>query len=137
MTCSIHKMQHLPKNKTFQHQVVIWNEKWIMYDNRKRSLLLHINEPRNTVQNQVYIKRSTWSLFDAQMKAYSNTADAYCKILNDIRQKYSVKQQDNAKPNIAQITGLKIRKLELEALTHPLNSPDLEHIDFHFLRKWN
>ena len=133
------------------------DEKWILYDNRKRSSQwLDAEEapkhcPKRNIHQQKLMVTVWWSsagvIHHSFMKpGESITANVYCKQLDEMIEKLAIKQpklvnrttpillHDNARPHPAQITVAKLQELELETLRHPPYSPDLAPTDYHFFR---
>jgi [histone H3]-lysine36 N-dimethyltransferase SETMAR len=148
------------KNESFIHRIVTCDEKWITWDNRKRSSQwLDKNEPprqfpKPSVHQKKVMVTVWWSTkgvihYNFLKPGTTITADVYCKELDYMMQKLVIKHpkiinrchplllHDNAKPHTARITALKLAELKLEVLPHPAYSPDLAPTDFHFFRNLN
>jgi len=149
----------LSRNKTepFLNRIVTCDEKWIMYDNRKRSSqwLDQATPPKHCPKRKVHQKKLMvtvwWSgsgviHYNFMEPGTSITAVAYCKQLDDMMRNLAIKQprlvnrsapillHDNARPHSAQMTVAKLQELDLETLRHPPYSPDLAPTDYHFFQ---
>ncbi|XP_026828885.1 histone-lysine N-methyltransferase SETMAR-like [Ooceraea biroi] len=145
------------KNESFFNRIVTCDEKWILYDNRKRShQWLNADEPPrhhakpNVTQKKLMVtvwwSRSGVFYYNFMKPGTSITAEVYRKQLDEMMQQLAIKQpklvnrsmpillHDNARPHAARLTVAKLRELELETLRHPPYSPDLSPTDYHFFR---
>lgn len=145
------------QNDPFLDRIFTCDEKWILYDNRKRSRQwLDKNEPpRSMPKANLHPKKTMitvwWSA--AGLLHYSFlrpgamiTAESYCRELDVVHQKLQLKHpalvnrrgpillHDNARPHVARMTHQKLFQLGIETLPHPPYSPDLSPTDFHFFR---
>ena len=144
-------------NEGILNRIITCDEKWILYDNRKRSSQwLNPGEPakscpkRKLTQKKLLV--SVWWTsagvvhFSFLKSGQTITADVYCQQLQTMMEKLAAKQprlvnrrrplllQDNARPHTAQQTVTKLEELQLECLRHPPYSPDLAPTDYHFFR---
>jgi [histone H3]-lysine36 N-dimethyltransferase SETMAR len=149
----------LSRNKAdpFLHRIVTCDEKWIMYDNQKRSSqwLDPDEPPKHCPKRKVHQKKLMvtvwWSSYgvihyDFMVPGTSITSDVYCSQLDDMMEKLAIKQpkmfnrltpillHDNARPHSAKNTVAKLQQLGLETLRHPPYSPDLAPTDYHFFQ---
>lgn len=141
----------------FLNRIVTCDEKWIRYDNRKRSSqwLDKDEPPKHSPKRNIHEKKlmvSVWWCsagvihYEFLKPGSSITAEVYCKSLDEMVKKIKIKQpklinrsipillQDNAKPHTAKISVAKIQELELELLNHPPYSPDIAPTDYYFFR---
>jgi histone-lysine N-methyltransferase SETMAR len=145
------------KNEPFLDRIVTCDEKWILYDNHKRSYQwLDSDEtakqcPKPNLHQKKLMVSVWWSnsgvIHHTFMKpGESITADVYCMQLDEMMRKLAIKQpklinrsaplllHDNARPHTANKTVEKLQQLKLETLRHPPYSPDLAPTDYHFFR---
>lgn len=145
------------KAEPFLQRIVTCDEKWIRFDNRKRSSqwLDKDEAPRPCPKPNVHQKKimvSVWWSYAGiihytfSKPGKSITAETYCTQLKDMMKLLAIKQprlvnrdkpillQDNARPHVAKATLLQLQELELETLCHPPYSPDLAPTDYHFFR---
>ncbi|XP_076673232.1 histone-lysine N-methyltransferase SETMAR-like [Andrena cerasifolii] len=145
------------KSDPFFNRIVTCDEKWIQYDNRKRSaqwldkdeLLRHT--PKRNIHRKKLMVTVWWSSagvihYDFMKPGSTIIAETYCNQLDEMMQKLKEKQprlvnrstpillHDNARPHTAKMTVAKLQELELELLHHPPYSPDLPPTDYHFFR---
>jgi len=149
----------LLRNQTepFLDRIVTCDEKWILYDNRKRSAqwLNRDQRPKSFPKQSLHTKKVMvtvwWSTagvihYSFLSKGQTITADTYCHIIEEMHRKFALKQpalvnrkgpillHDNARPHIAKKTLQKLKELCYEALPHPPYSPDLSPTDYHLFR---
>ncbi|CAK9826066.1 Histone-lysine N-methyltransferase SETMAR [Anthophora retusa] len=152
----------LSRNKAepFLKQIVTCDEKWIMYDNRKRSSqwLDKDESPKHCPKLDIHQKKLMvtvwWSASGVIHHSFmepgqSITADVYCYQLDEMMRNLAIKQpklvnrmtpillHDNARPHAARMTVSKLQELKLETLRHPPYSPDLAPTDYYFFRNLN
>lgn len=145
------------KNDPFLERIVTCDEKWILYDNRRRSAqwLDHDEAPRHFPKRNLHQKKIMvtvwWSAAGLIHHSFLNpgetiTAEKYCQQIDIMHQK--LRQQrpvlvnrkgpillhDNARPHVAQQTLQKLNELGYESLPHPPYSPDLSPTDYHFFK---
>ncbi|XP_050663955.1 histone-lysine N-methyltransferase SETMAR-like [Leptidea sinapis] len=128
-TCLVLLNRHT--NEGILNRIVTCDEKWILFDNRKRSASWL--DPGSAVIHHSFLPNGV-----------SITADIYCEELNTMMEKLAHLQpelvnrssplHDNARPHTAQQTVSKLQKLGLEALRHPPYSPDLAPTDYYSFR---
>lgn len=149
----------LLRNKTdpFLDRIVTCDEKWIMYDNRRRSAQWidrheppkHFPKP-NLHQRKVLIT-VWWSSKDLIHYKFLKcgqtiTSELYCMEIEEMYQKLkcinpalvnrkgTLLLHDNARPHVAHSTIQKLNKLDIETLPHPAYSPDLSPTDYYFFK---
>jgi histone-lysine N-methyltransferase SETMAR len=144
-------------NEGILNRIVTCDEKWILYDNRKRpQQWLDRGEaakscPKRKLSQKKLLVSVWWTCagivhYSFLRPGLTITAEVYCKELQTMMDKLAVKQprlvncssplllHDNARPHTAQKTVTKLLELRLESLRHPPYSPDLAPTDFHFFR---
>ncbi|KFD63194.1 hypothetical protein M514_24669 [Trichuris suis] len=149
----------LRRNETdpFLDRIVTVDEKWVLYDNRRRSWqwLDSDEPPRKFPKPPVHLRKTMlivfWSHFGIIhfkfLKAGQPiTADNYCHLLEAVMEKLLEKRtafanrrrvillQDNARPHAPRKTLQKISELGMEPLPHPPYSPDLSPTDYHIFK---
>lgn len=145
------------KNEPFLDRIITCDEKWILYDNRRRSAqwLNRDEAPKHMPKPSLHPKKVMvtvwWSSagvihYNFLKPGETITAEKYCREIEIVHQKLSVKQpalvnrkgpillHDNARPHVSQITLQKLRQLGYETLPHPPYSPDLSPPDYHFFK---
>lgn len=145
------------QNDPFLNRIVTCDEKWILYDNRRRSAQwLDANEqPRHMPKPALHPKKIMftvwWSMagvihYNFLKPGETITAEKYCIEIEKMHQKLQEKQailvnrkgpillHDNARPHVSQITMQKLSALNYETLPHPPYSPDLSPTDYHFFK---
>lgn len=145
------------KSEPFLHRIVTCDEKWILFDNRKRSAswLDKDESPKHCPKQNIHQKKlmvSVWwtdsgIIYRTFLKpGESITAEIYCSQLDEMMIRLAIKKprlinrdgpillQDNARPHVAKNTLLKLQSLQLETLLHPAYSPDLAPTDYHFFQ---
>ena len=143
------------KNDPFLDRVVTYDEKWVLYDNQRRSAQwLDVDEaPRqfpNPEFHQKVMLTVWWSATGLIHYSFLNagetiTAEKYCQQMDEMHQK--LRQQHpalvnrkcpillhNAQPHVAKPTLQKLNELGYETLPHPPYSPDLSPTDYHFFK---
>ncbi|GAV09580.1 hypothetical protein RvY_19088 [Ramazzottius varieornatus] len=143
------------RNEPFLHRIVTCDEKWILYNNRKRKkVILSPGEVPKTIPKPELHQRKImvtvwWTMegivhYDFLPPGRTIVADYYSLELEEMMKKLTVKQpklvnrdkplllHDNAKAHSAKKTYAKLRELGLETLPHPPYSPDLAPTDYHF-----
>uniref|UniRef100_A0A0N5B5G0 HTH_48 domain-containing protein n=1 Tax=Strongyloides papillosus TaxID=174720 RepID=A0A0N5B5G0_STREA len=130
------------KNDPFLDRLITCDEKWILYDIRKRSgQCLGKNEapkqfPKPKLSPKKIMVTVWWSAigiihYDFMKPGETITSDFY------FNRKGPILLHDNAKPHVSKRTIQKLRELEYETLPHPAYSPDLSPTDFHFFKHLN
>lgn len=145
------------KNDPFLHRIVTCDEKWILYDNRRRSAqwLDAGAAPEHMPKPSLHPKKTMvtvwWSAagvihYSFLKPGETITAEKYCREIEVFHQKLSKEQpalvnrkgpillHDNARPHVSQITLHKLNELNFETLPHPAYSPDLSPTDYHFFK---
>lgn len=141
----------------FLNRIITCDEKWILYDNRRRSAQwLDADEapkqlPKPTLHPKKVMVTVWWSAngiihYSFLKPGETITAEKYCHEIEVVHQKLTKTQpalvnrkhpillHDNARPHVSQITLQKLRELEYETLPHPPYSPDLSPTDYHFFK---
>lgn len=144
-------------NDPFLHRIVTCDEKWILYDNRRRShQWLDADQPaghhpKPNIHQKKLMVSVWWTNVGVIHYAFTKpgtgiTAEIYCTEMEKMMGQLAIKQprlvnrdgplllQDNARPHTARITVAKLQQLQLEALCHPPYSPDLAPTDYHFFQ---
>ena len=148
------------QNDPFLDRIVTCDEKWILYNNRKRSgQWLNADEPpRYFARVKIHQKKTMvtvwWSAagvihYNFLQPGQTITAESYCEEIVEMYRKLHQKQpalvnrrgpillHDNARPHISQITVRKLNELSVEVLPHPPYSPDLSPTDYHFYKHFD
>ncbi|XP_053428824.1 histone-lysine N-methyltransferase SETMAR-like [Nycticebus coucang] len=144
------------KVEPFLHRIVTYDEKWILFDNRKHLVqwldkdAVPKHSPKPNIHQKKLMVSVWWSTagiihYSFMKPGQSITADVYCNQLKEMMRMLAVKQlrlvnrdrpillQDNTRPHVTQ-TLLKLQKLDLETLYYPPYSPDLAPTDYHFFQ---
>lgn len=142
------------KTEPFLDCLLTADEKWIMYNNTKRTHhWLSSNEPiphssKTPVHCQKIMLCVWWTAagiihYEFLPKGQTVTAELYSMQLDRVHQSLLQKQpglvnrkrviflQDNARPHVAKVTLNKINVLGWELLPHPPYSPDMSPTDYH------
>ena len=141
------------RNDSFLHRIVTCDEKWILYDNSKRSYQWldadeppgHHAKPKQHAEKLMVSVWWTWAgvvHFTFTKPGTGITAASYCTMMQKLASTQSrlvnregpLLLHDNAKPHTARITLQKLRDLNLELLPHPPYSPDLSPTDYYFFQ---
>ncbi|XP_065663076.1 histone-lysine N-methyltransferase SETMAR-like [Hydra vulgaris] len=145
------------KNDSFLDRIVTCDEKWILYDNRRRSVQwLDRNEapqhfPKPNLHQKKVMVTVWWSAAGLIHHSFLNpgetiTAEKYCQQIDEMHQKLRcmcprlvnmkgpILLHDNARLHVAQPTLQKLNALGYETLPHPPYSPDLSPTDYHFFK---
>ncbi|XP_075862154.1 histone-lysine N-methyltransferase SETMAR isoform X2 [Microcebus murinus] len=145
------------KGEPFLHRIITCDEKWILFDNRKRSARWldkdevpkhspKLHNPQKKLMVSVWWSSAGIIHYSFMKPGQLITADVYCKQLDEMMRMLSIKQprlvdrdrpillQDNARPHVTQRTLLKLQELDLETVCHPSYSPDLSPTDYHFFQ---
>ena len=145
------------KNGPFLDRIVTCDEKWILYDNRRRSAqwLDHDEAPKHFPKPKLHQKKVMvtvwWSAAGLIHHSFLNpgetiTAEKYCQQIDEMHQKLQrmcprlvnmkgpILLHDNARPHVAQSTLQKLNELGYETLPHPPYSSDLSPTDYHFFK---
>lgn len=145
------------QNEPFLNRIVTCDEKWIQYDNRRRSgqWLDKDEAPKHFAKPSLHPKKVMvtvwWSTAGVIHYSFLNTgetitAETYCQEIDKMHRKLQnlcpalvnrkgpILLHDNARPHIAMPTLRKLQELKYETLPHPPYSPDLSPTDFHLFR---
>jgi len=145
------------KTNGILHRIVTCDEKWILYDNRRRSAQwLDAKEaPKHMPKPNLHPKKIMVSVWwsNKDIVHYSFTqqgeainSDKYCQEIATMHRKLCAQQpalvnrhgvlllHDNARPHIAKQTVKKIAELNIEVLPHPPYSPDISPTDYHLFK---
>lgn len=141
----------------FLNRILTCDEKWILYDNRKRSAqwLDKSEAPNHAPKPNLHQKKvmiTVWWTMEGLVHmnflkpGESITAEKYCSELDVVRQKLAIKQpslvnrkgvlllHDNARPHVSRMTFAKLQEIKFETIPHPAYSPDLSPTDYHFFK---
>uniref|UniRef100_A0A5S6QKW9 Mos1 transposase HTH domain-containing protein n=1 Tax=Trichuris muris TaxID=70415 RepID=A0A5S6QKW9_TRIMR len=156
--CEISSMLLLRnKNDPFLARMITCDEKWILYDNRRRSSqwLDKGQPPKHFPKPEVHQKKVLltvwWSAtgiihYNLLKPGQTVTAETYCTELEKMHEKLQrsrpalanrkgpILLHDNARPHISQMTIQKLHHLGYETLPHPPYSPDLSPTDYHIFK---
>lgn len=142
---------------SFLDRIVTCDEKWIMYNNRRRSgqWLDHDQAPQHFPKPNFHQKKLMvtvwWSAAGLIHHSFLNpgetiTAEKYCHQIDEMHLKLKNKQpvlvnrkgaillHDNARSHVARLSLQKLNQLGYETLPHPAYSPDLSPTDYHFFK---
>ena len=145
------------QNDPFLDLIITCDEKWILYDNRRRSAqwLDRDEAPKHMPKPNLHPKKIMvtvwWSSigiihYNFMKSGETITTEKYCREIDIVHQKLLelwpslVNQKgfillhDNARPHISRITQQKLNELGYEVLPHPPYSPDISSIDYHFFK---
>lgn len=141
----------------FLERIVTCDEKWILYDNRRRSAqwLDKNEEPKPMPKPNLHAKKimvTVWWCatgiihYSFLGTGESITAVLYCSQIDDMHKKLCMKHpaltnrkhpillHDNARPHISKLTVQKLIELKYEILPHPPYSPDLSPTDYYLFK---
>ncbi|KAF2350019.1 Transposase type 1 [Trinorchestia longiramus] len=144
-------------NDPFLDRIVTCDEKWVLYDNRKRSgQWLDRDEspkhfPKPMLHQKKFMVTVWWSAIGVIHYSFLGVYETinegrYCNDLAVMHAQLSKKRpalvnrrgpillHDNARPHVARMTVQKFRELEYETLPHPPYSPDLSPTDYHLFK---
>lgn len=152
-------LAHLKNNQklSFIHRIVTCDEKWILYDNRKRTgSWLDADQPsQKAPKPELHMKKTMvtawWSSqgiihYSSLKKGQTINAERYCAELERMNVKLKEKQpalvnrhgvivlHDNARPHVSTKTVDCINGLGYDVLSHPPYSPDLSPTDYHLFK---
>lgn len=144
--------------KSFLHNIVTGDQKWIIYDNpqRKRQWLDPGEPARATPRKDMRCGKVMLCIwwdqkgvlyYELLKRKETITADRYSTQLTKLAEEIDKKrpwngkgrrkvilQHDNASPHVARASRDTITKLGWEILPHPAYSPDLAPSDYHLFR---
>lgn len=144
----------------FLSRIVTCDEKWIKYDNRRRSAqwLDADEQPKQMPKPNLHSKKTMitvwWTAaglihYNFLKEGETITAQSYCQEIEIMHRKLREKQpslinrkgpillHDNARPHISKMTVQKLHDLQYEVLPHPPYSPDLSPTDYHMFKHMN
>ncbi|KAF2363477.1 Transposase type 1 [Trinorchestia longiramus] len=144
-------------NDPFLDRIVTCDEKWVLYDNRKRSgQWLHRDEPPKyfpkPMLHQKKIMMAVWwsaiGVIHYSFLGVNETinAERYCNDLAVTHARLSEKRpalvnrrgpillHDNDRQHVARMTVQKLTELGYETLPHPPYFPDLSPTDYHLFK---
>lgn len=149
----------LLRNKVdpFLERIVTCDEKWVVYDNRKRSSqwLDHGEAPRHFPKPKLHQRKVMltvwWSMsglihYSFLKQNETITAEKYVQEIDEmnnkllrlnpalVNRKGQIMLHDNARPHVSKMTVQKLHDLGYEILPHPPYSPDLSPTDYHFFK---
>ena len=142
------------KNEDLLERLITCDEKWILYDNSRRSGEWLDKDARpSTIPKRGITSRKVmitvwWSMsgiihYDFLEPGETITAQSYCHQLDVFHEKLKQKRpalvnrgcplllHDNARPHVAKLTLQKLQELGYETLPHPPYSPDISPTDYH------
>lgn len=153
--CSSHRLRN---NVTpFLRRIVTCDEKWVMYENRKRSGEwvdrdgIPGSVPKPSLHQKKVMVTVWWTVkgvvhYSFLEAGQTINAESYCHEIEEMHRKLflidpalinrhgPILLHDNARPHIAKKTFQKLNDLGYEILQHPSYSPDLSPTDFHLFR---
>ena len=144
-------------NDPFLDRIVTCDEKWLLYDNRKRSAqwLDRDEPPKQFPKPNAHPKKTmviVWWTSAGSVHYHflkpgeTVTSEKYCDevdIMNEklrklqpalVNRRGPILLHDNARPHVAHLTIRKLNQLGYETLSHPPYSPDLSPTDYHFFK---
>ncbi|XP_063517887.1 histone-lysine N-methyltransferase SETMAR isoform X4 [Pongo pygmaeus] len=147
-------------NEPFLDRIVTCDEKWILYDNRRRSAQCLDQEeapkhfPKPILHPKKVMVTIWWSAAGLIHYSFLNpgetiTSEKYAQEIDEMHQKLQRLQlalvnrkgpillHDNARPHVAQPTLQKLNELGYEVLPHPPYSPDLLPTNYHVFKHLN
>ncbi|XP_017368133.1 histone-lysine N-methyltransferase SETMAR isoform X2 [Cebus imitator] len=147
-------------NEPFLDRIVTCDEKWILYDNRRRSAQWLDQEeapkhfPKPTLHQKKVMITIWWSAAGLIHYSFLNpgetiTSEKYAQEIDEMHQKLQclplalvnrkgpILLHDNARPHIIQPTLQKLNELGYEVLPHPPYSPDLLPTNYHIFKHLN
>ena len=134
--------------ETFRDRIVTCDEKWILYDNRRRSgQLLDCDEPakhfpKPKFHQQKIMVTFWWCAIDVIHYSFLD-ANQSRGLLQSTRRKVRpalvnrrglILLHDNAQPHVARKTLQKLTDLGYKILPHPPYSKDLSPTEYHFFK---
>ncbi|CAD5212732.1 unnamed protein product [Bursaphelenchus okinawaensis] len=151
--CASEKLLQRCKNEEFLDRIVTIDEKWISFNNTRRSTswCKRGEAPKHVPKPELHEKKlmvTVWWCssgviqYDFMKPGQSITADTYCAQIDKlrhnlptmVRRRGPIILQDNARLHAAKKTVAKFRELGYEVLEHPPYSPDLAPTDFHLFK---
>lgn len=152
-----HSLLSRHRKLPFLHQILTCDEKWIEYDNRRRSGAYvdadapPMQCPKPNLHPKKIMVTVWWTSkgvvhYSFLPRGQTINADVYCDQLSQMHEKLKKAQpalvnrhgvillHDNARPHVAVRTVQHINALGYEVLPHPPYSPDLSPTDYHLFR---
>lgn len=153
--CASLSLRH--QNEPFLHRIITCDEKWILYDNRKRSgqWLDADEKPKHTPKLGLHPEKVMVTIwwtskgpihFSFLQPGETINAVKYCEEIDIVHAKLAEKQpalanrhgpillHDNARPHTSRVTVQKLLQSGFEILPHPPYSPDVSPTDYHLFR---
>jgi len=145
------------KNVSFLDRIVTCYEKWVLYNNRKRSArwLNKDEAPKHMSKSQINQRKvllTVWWGVHGIIKYFllptnkAITAQTYCQYIQEMHEKLKIQcpvlinckdtilLHNNTRPHAPRMTVMKLNELDYEILYHPPYSPDLSPTNFHFFK---
>uniref|UniRef100_A0A0K0FS04 Histone-lysine N-methyltransferase SETMAR (inferred by orthology to a human protein) n=1 Tax=Strongyloides venezuelensis TaxID=75913 RepID=A0A0K0FS04_STRVS len=119
------------KNDSFLDRIVTCDEKWILYDNRKRAgqWLDKDEAPKQFSKPQITPKKMIVTVWWS-----SEGLILFKKRPSLVNRKGPILLHDNTRPHVLKTTLYKLNDLKYETLAHLPYFPDLAPTDFHFFK---
>ncbi|XP_015436815.1 PREDICTED: histone-lysine N-methyltransferase SETMAR-like [Dufourea novaeangliae] len=144
-------------NDPFLDRIITCDEKWILYDNRRRSAqwLDQDERPKHFPKPKLHQKKVMvtvwWSRrgiihYNFLKPGETVTSVKHCHEIDKVHKKLKdlcpilvnrkgpILLHDNARPHVSRITVQKLNELGYETLPHPPYSPDLSPTDYHLFK---
>uniref|UniRef100_A0A5S6QBM8 Tc1-like transposase DDE domain-containing protein n=1 Tax=Trichuris muris TaxID=70415 RepID=A0A5S6QBM8_TRIMR len=141
----------------FLDRIVTCDEKWILYDNRKRSgqwldaAARPCQVAKPNIQQKKIMVTVWWSMdgiihYSFLNPAETMTGEKYCSELETMHEKLKelrpgllnrkgpILLHGNATPHVSRIVARKLAELRYETLSQPPYSPDLSPTDYHLFK---
>lgn len=138
-------------------RIITCDEKWMLYDNRKRSAqwLNKNDSPKQVPKPNLNRKKTMVTVwwcsvgvihYNFLKSGETMKGETYCAEIDKMHEKLCQKMpalvnrkspillHDNATPHTSRLTLQKLNQLQYEVLPHPPYSPDLSPTDFHFFK---
>ncbi|XP_035742750.1 histone-lysine N-methyltransferase SETMAR-like [Vespa mandarinia] len=141
----------------FFDRIITCDEKWVLYDNRKRCARWHdrdeacVHIPRLSLHPRKILITVWWNVtgkihYSFLRTEMTITAEKYCQYIEEMHEKLKIIRpslvnrhgpillHDNARSQTSYKTIAKFNELKYEIFQHPPYSPDLSPIDFHLFK---